>query len=155
MLERLDVVVASVPSKVRMPEAEMTKRMLKAIESPHTDILGNCTGRLLVGRGRPQSTFDADKVFAACAATSTAVEINSRPERLDPPLDLLATALDAGCLFSINTDAHALGQLEWQENGCRPSGGGSRRSRRAGGQHPGGRSAARLDVEPRHLMALA
>jgi putative hydrolase len=93
--------------------------MLKAIESPHTDILGHCTGRLIVGRGRPQSTFDADKIFAACAATGTAVEINSRPERLDPPLDLLATALDAGCAFSINTDAHAPGQLEWQVNGCR------------------------------------
>ena len=119
MLERLDVVVASVHSKLRMPEPEMTKRMLKAIESPHTDILGHCTGRLLVGRGRPQSTFDADRIFAACAATGTAVEINSRPERLDPPLDLLASALDAGCLFSINTDAHAPGQLEWQENGCR------------------------------------
>lgn len=119
LLERLDVVVASVHSKLRMPEPEMTTRMLKAIESPHTDILGHCTGRLLVGRGRPQSTFDADRIFAACAATSTAVEINSRPERLDPPLDLLATALDAGCLFSISTDAHAPGQLEWQENGCR------------------------------------
>jgi putative hydrolase len=119
LLAQLDVVVASVHSKLRMPAPEMTTRMLKAIESPHTDILGHCTGRLLVGRGRPQSTFDADQVFAACASTGTAVEINSRPERLDPPLDLLAQAVDAGCVFSINTDAHAPGQLEWQENGCR------------------------------------
>jgi putative hydrolase len=119
LLAQLDVVVASVHSKLRMPAAEMTRRMLSAIESPHTDILGHCTGRLIVGRGRPQSSFDAEEIFAACAATGTAVEINSRPERLDPPLDLLRQALDAGCVFSINTDAHAPGQLEWQVNGCR------------------------------------
>jgi putative hydrolase len=118
LLARLDVVVASVHSKLRMPGPDMTDRMLRAIESPHTDILGHCTGRLIVGRGRPQSSFDTERIFAACAETSTAVEINSRPERLDPPLDLLATAIDAGCLFSINTDAHAPGQLEWQINGC-------------------------------------
>ena len=75
----------------------MTKRMLRAIESPHTDILGHCTGRILVGRGRPQSTFDAEAVFTACARTGTAVEINSRPERLDPPEPLLALALSLGC----------------------------------------------------------
>jgi putative hydrolase len=121
LLAQLDVVVASVHSKLRMPEAEMTRRMLAAIESPHTDILGHCTGRLIVGRGRPQSTFDADRIFAACAETGTAVEINSRPERLDPPLDLIGRALAAGCMFSINTDAHAPGQLEWQVNGCLPA----------------------------------
>jgi putative hydrolase len=119
LLGQLDVVVASVHSKLRMPAPEMTRRMLAAIESPHTDILGHCTGRLIVGRGRPQSTFDAAQIFAACAETGTAVEINSRPERLDPPLDLLRQALDAGCQFSVNTDAHAPGQLEWQVNGCR------------------------------------
>jgi putative hydrolase len=118
LLAELDVVVASVHSKLRMPEPEMTRRMLAAIESPHTDILGHCTGRLIVGRGRPQSTFDANRIFAACAETGTAVEINSRPERLDPPLDLIGRALAAGCMFSINTDAHAPGQLEWQVNGC-------------------------------------
>ena len=92
---QLDVVVASVHSKLRMDAPAMTGRMLRAIESPHTDILGHCTGRILVGRGRPPSTFDAEAVFAACAATGTAVEINSRPERLDPPEPLLALALVA------------------------------------------------------------
>ena len=118
MLARLDVVVASVHSKLRMDKGPMTRRMVAAISSPHTDILGHCTGRLLVGRGRPQSTFDADEVFEACASTRTAVEINSRPERRDPPEELLRVAIDAGCYFSIDTDAHAPGQLEWLSNGC-------------------------------------
>jgi putative hydrolase len=118
MLTQLDVVVASVHSKLRMDGAEMTDRMVRAIESPHTDILGHCTGRIVVGRGRPQSSFDADVVFDACARTGTAVEINSRPERRDPPEDLLALALSHGCLLVIDTDAHAPGQLEWQRFGC-------------------------------------
>ncbi len=118
LLALLDVVVASVHSKLRMEPGPMTRRMVRAIESPHTDILGHCTGRLLAGRGRPPSTFDAEAVFAACAATGTAVEINSRPERRDPPPELLAAALASGCLVSIDTDAHAPGQLEWLVNGC-------------------------------------
>ncbi len=118
MLADLDVVVASVHSKLAMEAAQMTDRMLAAIESPHTDILGHCTGRMIVGRGRKPSTFDAGRVFRACAETETAVEINSRPERRDPPPDLLGRAVEAGCLFSIDTDAHAPGQLEWQWMGC-------------------------------------
>jgi putative hydrolase len=119
LLAQLDVVVASVHSKLRMESRPMTARMLAAIESPHTDILGHCTGRIVVGRGRPQSTFDAEAVFAACARTGTAVEINSRPERQDPPEDLLRQAVELGCSFAIDTDAHAPGQLEWLGRGCR------------------------------------
>jgi putative hydrolase len=118
VLARLDVVVASVHSKLRMPEDEMTRRMVAAVASPHVDILGHCTGRIVVGRGRPESTFDPDTVFAACAHTGTAVEINCRPERLDPPRRLLGLALEWDCLFSIDTDAHAPGQLDWQPYGC-------------------------------------
>jgi putative hydrolase len=118
LLARLDVVVASVHSKLRMETGPMTRRMVAAIENPHTDILGHCTGRKLVGRGRPESTFDAAAVFGACARTGTAVEINSRPERRDPPEPLLRRALDAGCLVAVDTDAHAPGQLEWLGNGC-------------------------------------
>jgi putative hydrolase len=119
LLAQLDVVVASVHSKLRMESKEMTARMLAAVESPHTDILGHCTGRIIVGRGRPQSTFDAHAVFSACARTGTAVEINSRPERQDPPEDLLREAVELGCSFTIDTDAHAPGQLEWLGRGCR------------------------------------
>lgn len=118
LLDRLDVVVASVHSKLRMEAAEMTRRMVAAVASPLVDVLGHCTGRLLTGRGRPESQFDAAMVFAACARFGTAVEINSRPERLDPPRRLIRQALDAGVLFSIDSDAHAPGQLDWQINGC-------------------------------------
>jgi putative hydrolase len=119
LLGALDVVVASVHSKLRMDAPQMTARMLAAIESPHTDILGHCTGRLITGRGRPQSSFDAGAVFDACARTGTAVEINARPERQDPPEDLLRLAVEHGCRFAIDTDAHAPGQLGWLGRGCR------------------------------------
>jgi putative hydrolase len=118
LLGELDVVVASVHSKLREESPAMTTRMLAAIANPHADILGHCTGQLLSGRGRPPSSFDAVAVFTACAASGTAVEINSRPERLDPPLELLEMALSLGCEFTIDTDAHAPGQLEWQWHGC-------------------------------------
>ena len=116
MLARLDVVVASVHSKLRMERQQMTERMLLAVASPHVDILGHCTGRM-IGK-RPPSEFDADYVFAACAQFNTAVEINCRPERLDPPRELLDVAIEHGCWFSIDSDAHATGQLEWQPLGC-------------------------------------
>ncbi len=118
LLDELDVVVASVHSKLRMERAPMTERMLLAVANPHVDILGHCTGRLVVGRGRPESEFDADLIFAACLRFGTAVEVNSRPERLDPPKRLLRRAVEMGCLLSIDTDAHAPGQLEWQHNGA-------------------------------------
>lgn len=119
LLGQLACVVASVHSRLREDADAMTKRMVAAVASPHSDILGHCTGRLVAGgRGtRPPSTFDAEVVFAACAMFGKAVEINARPERLDPPDELLALAVDAGCLFSIDTDAHAPGQLDWTSNG--------------------------------------
>ncbi|MFD4630856.1 PHP domain-containing protein [Streptomyces sp. NPDC058284] len=118
LLDRLDVVVVSVHSKLRMDAAAMTRRMVTAVSDPRADVLGHCTGRIVVGRGRPESQFDADAVFAACADAGTAVEINSRPERLDPPRRLLRQAVAAGTLFSVDTDAHAPGQLDWQIIGC-------------------------------------
>ena len=133
LLGALDVVVASVHSELRMPADAMTRRMLAAVANPHTDVLGHCTGRYVVerrfandrltgrtrsGKARPESQFDADAVFAACAERGVAVEINSRPERLDPPIRLLRKAVAAGCLFALDTDAHAPGQLDWQPLGC-------------------------------------
>ncbi|WP_427173362.1 PHP domain-containing protein [Arthrobacter sp. 92] len=120
MLDRLDIVVASVHSKLRSDRATMTRRMLAAINDPHMNVLGHCTGRLLQGsRGtRPESDFDARQVFEACAENSVAVEINSRPERQDPPDELIQLALDAGCLFSIDSDAHAPGQLDFLQYGA-------------------------------------
>jgi putative hydrolase len=115
LLDRLDVVVASVHSKLSMDSASMTRRMVRAVCNGRVDVLGHCTGRLVAGnRGvRPESKFDAETVFIACRDHATAVEINSRPERRDPPTRLLNLALEIGCDFSINTDAHAPGQLDF------------------------------------------
>jgi putative hydrolase len=115
LLERLDVVVASVHSKLAMDAPSMTRRMVRAVSEGQADVLGHCTGRLVEGnRGkRPESKFDAEKVFTACRDHGTAVEINSRPERRDPPTRLLKLALEIGCHFSIDTDAHAPGQLDF------------------------------------------
>ena len=129
LLARLDVVVGSVHSALRDESAKMTRRMLAAIANPHLDILGHMTGRKVAasgagdkghraGRTRPPSDFDLDKVLAACVEHGKAVEINSRPDRLDPPKRMLTVAVEAGCLFSIDTDAHAPGQLDWLRFGC-------------------------------------
>ena len=120
MLGRLDVRVASVHSKLKMERDAMTRRMVAAVRNPHTNVLGHCTGRLVTGnRGtRPQSQFDARAVFTACAEEGVAVEINSRPERRDPPTALLELARDLGCLFSIDSDAHAPGQLDMLDFGA-------------------------------------
>jgi putative hydrolase len=96
----------------------MTDRMLAAAANPHLDVLGHCTGRRVRGRARPESEFDAEAVFAACATNGVAVEINSRPDRLDPPRRLLSLALELGCEFAIDSDAHAPGQLDWLSYGC-------------------------------------
>jgi len=124
LLAELDMVVASVHSKLRMPADEMTMRMIAAVSSPHVDVLGHCTGRMLAGgggqagRGRPESEFDAGAVFAACRDHGVAVEINCRPERRDPPDRLLRLAAGTGCRFAIDSDAHAPGQLDWIQYGC-------------------------------------
>jgi putative hydrolase len=123
LLAQVDVVVASVHSKLRMPREEMTPRMVAAVANPHTDVLGHCTGRNVTsqgrgGKARPESEFDADLVFEACRRFGVAVEVNCRPERLDPPRRLLRLAVEAGCVVSIDTDAHAPGQLDWQPYGC-------------------------------------
>jgi putative hydrolase len=118
LLAELDVVVASVHSKLTMEPGEMTRRMVAAVRDPATDVLGHCTGRKVGDRPRPPSRFDAYDVFAACAEQGVAVEVNARPDRQDPPDELLEAAVRAGCLFSIDSDAHAPGQLDWLVDGC-------------------------------------
>jgi putative hydrolase len=129
LLERLDLVVGSVHSNLRDEAPVMTRRMLAAIANPHLDILGHLTGRKVPaggagdrghrsGRTRPPSDFDVAAVLAACVEHGKAVEVNSRPDRLDPPKRMLRAAVEAGCLFSIDTDAHAPGQLDWLGYGC-------------------------------------
>ena len=119
LLGRLDIVVASVHSELRMERRLMTRRLVSALANPHLDILGHLTGRMTTGkRRRPPSDFDPDIVFAAAARFDKAVEINSRPERLDPPKRLLRLAVEARCRLAIDSDAHAPGQLAWLPNGC-------------------------------------
>ncbi len=118
-LERLDLVVASPHVRLKMDRKAMTRRLVLAAVHPHVDVLGHCTGRKVAPHGnRAGADFDADMVFAACAQHRTAVEINCRPERQDPPEELLALALEWETKVAINTDAHAPGQLEWQNYGC-------------------------------------
>jgi len=117
-LAELDVVIASVHHRIHQKSGEMTKRLVRAVAHPHIDILGHCTNRKVLGNKRKPSQFDADFVFAACAQFNTAVEINCRPERQDPPEELLELALEWDCRISIDSDAHAPGQLEWVNYGC-------------------------------------
>ena len=119
VLSRLDVVVGSSHSALRMAAAPMTRRMVTALANPHLDVLGHCTGRMKrKRRDRPKSEFDADIVFAAAARFDKAIEINSLPDRLDPPKRLLRLAVESGCRVSIDSDAHYLGQLAWVRVGC-------------------------------------
>jgi putative hydrolase len=119
LLSRLDVVVGSVHSVLRMEERAMTIRMVTALADPRLDILGHVTGRMKTRRrDRPESTFDPDIVFAAASRFDKAIEVNSRPERLDPPKRLLRLAVEAGCRVAIDSDAHTPGQLFWLGNGC-------------------------------------
>lgn len=113
LLAQLDVVVASVHSRLDDDPETMTRRMVAAIANQHTTVLGHCTGRRRRADGtwRPESRFDPELVFAACELFGVAVEINSRPDRADPRLELLELANDLGCLFAISTDAHAPEQL--------------------------------------------
>lgn len=129
LLERLDIVVASVHSKLAMDAPAMTRRMVRAVSDGRVTVLGHCTGRLVASprgqrpdgksRGlRHESAFDAEAVFTACREHRTAVEINSRPERRDPPTRLLTLAEQIGCAFAVNTDAHAPGQLDFLGHGA-------------------------------------
>ena len=119
VLSRLDVVVGSIHSALRMPSEPMTRRMVTALANPHLDVLGHCTGRMKrTRRNRPESAFDADIVFAAAKRFDKAIEINCLPDRLDPPKRLLRLAVEAGCRVSIDSDAHYLGQLAWVRVGC-------------------------------------
>ncbi len=119
LLARLDLVVGSVHSELRMDEKPMTRRLVTALADPHLDVLGHMTGRMVTGkRRRPPSAFDAEIVFAAAVRFDKAIEVNSRPERLDPPKRILRLAVEAGCRFSIDSDAHAPGQLAWLPFGC-------------------------------------
>ncbi|HET9200977.1 MAG TPA: PHP domain-containing protein [Dehalococcoidia bacterium] len=113
-LEQLDIVVGSIHNKLRLPAEETTARLLVAMENPYLDVLGHPTGKM---SGVERSTYDHAGVFAAAAANGVALEINCTPARLDLKPEYVRLAASLGCRFSIDTDAHAPGQLEWQGYG--------------------------------------
>lgn len=109
-LNNFNFIVASVHSRFNMLEAEMTRRIIKAIENEHTDVLGHPSGRLLLAR-EPYK-FEIEKIIDACAANRVAIELNSNPQRLDIDWRMIYYAREKGCLFSINQDAHSIDELD-------------------------------------------
>jgi DNA polymerase (family X) len=104
LLAELDVVVASIHSRFTMTRDEATRRVIRAVASPHVDILGHPTGRLLLSReGYP---LDIAAVIEAAAEHHTAIELNAHPRRLDLDWRHLALARNRGVRISVNTDAH-------------------------------------------------
>lgn len=110
VLAELDLVVASIHSAMGQDEETMTRRLLSAIENPHVDVIGHLTARI-VGQREPVR-LDRAAVFAAAARTRTALEVNAHPSRLDLKDTDVRLAREAGCLLTIDTDAHATGELD-------------------------------------------
>ncbi|ESX65709.1 hypothetical protein X759_28360 [Mesorhizobium sp. LSHC420B00] len=110
ILELFDFVVASVHSRFKLPKKEQTERIIEAIGNPRTTIIGHMTGRQLLRR--PGYDLDVDKVLKACAKHGVAVEINAHPWRLDLDWRWHQKALDQGCIFSINPDAHSIREID-------------------------------------------
>lgn len=116
-LKNFDFVVASVHSRFKMTEEEMTNRIIRAVENPNTDLLGHPTGRLLLARAPYQ--LNIKKVIDACAANKVAIEINASPNRLDLDWRVIYYAREKGCLFSINPDAHTKDSIDEINYGIR------------------------------------
>jgi len=106
ILNKFDVVIASIHSNLKMNEEKAMMRLLKAIENPFTSILGHLTGRLLLSRnGYP---VDHQKIIDACVANNVVIELNAHPRRLDMDWRWISKALDKNVLISINPDAHSI-----------------------------------------------
>jgi DNA polymerase (family 10) len=114
-LAGFDIRVASIHSRFGQPRKAMTRRLVRACENPYVNIIGHPTTRRI--NQRPPVNADFDAVFEAAAGTGTALEVNSFPDRLDLPDDLILRAKRHGVKFAINTDAHAVGHLEFLRYG--------------------------------------
>jgi len=111
LLARFDLVVASVHVARRQSRAELTRRTLNAIRSPHVDVIAHPAGRML--GERDDLDLDWDAIFEAAAATGTALEINGSPPRLDLAPERARRAVEAGCILSIDSDAHRTAELDY------------------------------------------
>lgn len=114
-LKKLDFVIASVHSSFKMKEAEMTKRLIRAIEHPSTTMVGHVTGRLLLQR-EPYAV-NLSKIIDACIANGKIIELNAQPTRLDMDWRLWHAASEKGLMCSINPDAHRIKELEYVQAG--------------------------------------
>ena len=115
VLKELDIVLAAVHTRFRMSEAEMTKRMIKAMENPHVDVVAHPTGRLL---GQRESySVNVERLVEAARRTGTVLEINAGPQRLDLRDTQARMAQERGVKLAINTDAHTRYQLRYMEFG--------------------------------------
>ena len=115
ILALFDFVIISVHSKFKMTEEEMTKRIIKAMENPHTTMLGHPTGRLLLAREAYE--VDMEAIIQAAAQHGIIIELNANPFRLDLDWRYIKKALDKGVLISINPDAHSLNDMKFVELG--------------------------------------
>ena len=115
VLAQLDIVVASVHSNFTLTEAEMTKRIIRAIENPFVNIIGHPTGRLL-GR-RPMYPVNIEEIIEAAVENNTVLEINGSPSRLDLDPEFVRMAKNAGVLLAVNTDAHGIERLALRHSG--------------------------------------
>jgi DNA polymerase (family X) len=115
LLAQLDIVVASPHVSLRQERAKATARLVRAIEHPHVDIIGHPTGRLL--NRRSGSDLELEPIFEAAAATGTALEINSGPDRLDLDAPLARRALELGVTLAVDSDAHGQAELDWMRLG--------------------------------------
>jgi DNA polymerase (family X) len=111
LLARFDVVVASVHVSRRQPKAELTRRTLNAINSPHVDIVAHPSGRMI--QTRDDLDLDWEAVYAAAAATGTALEMNGSPHRLDLSVERARRAVEAGCILTVDSDAHYIRELDY------------------------------------------
>jgi DNA polymerase (family 10) len=115
LLDKLEVVVAAVHSKMDMPQSEMTKRVLKALAQPAVNILAHPTGRLI--NQREPFAIDLERIFHAAKEHDMAVELNAQPDRLDLNDRHLLRAREIGVKIAISTDAHSTGQLQFMSYG--------------------------------------
>jgi DNA polymerase (family 10) len=115
MLEQLDLVVVSVHSRLDLPRAQMTERVIRAMSHPAVDVLGHPTGRM-PGRRKP-SDVDIDAVLRAAAEFGVAVEINAQPHRLDLDVEQARRARELGVRIAIDTDAHTIAELAFMSDG--------------------------------------
>jgi DNA polymerase (family 10) len=111
LLASFDLVVASLHVSRRQPRAELTKRTLNAIRSPHVDVIAHPAGRML--GTRDDLDLEWDQVYAEAARTGTALEINGSPHRLDLAVERARRAVADGCLLSVDSDAHKTGELDY------------------------------------------